>query len=155
MSMRWVAVAAVNGFLAVSAGAFGAHYLQSHLDAKAMNAFEVGVRYQMYHALALLAVAWLMSLRASRLASASAVCMLLGIVLFTGSLYVTCLFEWKWLGPVTPVGGALLMAGWLLLAIAALRGGAASATSAWWRPKNGFKKGSTWHKASTNKSCGM
>jgi len=129
MPMRWVAVAAVNGLLAVVAGAFGAHYLQSHLDAKALHAFDVGVRYQMYHALALLAVAWLMSFRSSRLASASAVCMLLGIVLFTGSLYAISLLEWKWLGPVTPVGGVLLMVGWLLLALAAVRRGAAPAKS--------------------------
>jgi len=123
MPMRWVAVAAINGLIAVVAGAFGAHYLKSHLDAEALNAFEVGVHYQMYHALALLAVAWVMSVRPARLVSASAVCMLLGIVLFTGSLYVMTLLGWKWIGPVTPVGGALLMVGWLLLAIAALRGG--------------------------------
>ncbi len=130
MPMRWVAIAAFNGLIAVVAGAFGAHYLKSHLDAKALNAFEVGVRFQMYHALALLAVAWLMSLGSSRLASASAICMLLGIVLFCGSLYGICLLEWKWLGPVAPLGGTLLMVGWLLLAIAALRRGAGSAKSA-------------------------
>lgn len=121
--MRWVAVASINGLIAVVAGAFGAHYLKTHLDAKALNAFDVGVRYQMYHALALLAVAWVMSRRPSRVASASAACMLLGIVLFTGSLYALALVGWTWLGPVTPLGGALLMVGWLLLAIAALRNG--------------------------------
>ena len=56
--------------------------------------------------------------------------MLGGIVLFCGSLYAMCLFEWKWLGPVTPLGGAFLMVGWLLLAIAALRRGDATAKSA-------------------------
>jgi len=128
--MHWVAVAALNGMIAVIAGAFGAHYLETRLEAKAMNAFKVGVQYQMYHALALLAVAWLASRRPGRLINAAGTCMLLGIVCFTGSLYLLSLAGWTWLGPVTPLGGLLMIIGWLLLAIVALRrsgpGGAAA-----------------------------
>jgi len=104
--------------IAVIAGAFGAHYLQTHLAPKLLHAFEVGVRYQMYHALALLAVAWLASRRPGRLINASGVCMTIGIVLFTGSLYALALTGVTKLGLITPFGGLLLIVGWLLLAVA-------------------------------------
>ncbi len=119
--MRWVCVAAVNGLMAVIAGAFGAHILASRLDAKLLGAFETGAQYQMYHAIALLGVAWMVTERPGRLTAAAGYCMLAGIVLFSGSLYGLTLLGWTWLGPVTPLGGVLLMTGWLLLAVAALR----------------------------------
>lgn len=118
MYSRWIVVAAVLGLTGVAAGALGAHGLRTRLDPDAMRAFETAVRYQMYHALALLAVAWVMKENPSMRASASAVCMLLGVVLFSGSLYGLVLQGWRWLGPVTPVGGVVLMAGWFLLALA-------------------------------------
>lgn len=121
MRMGWVVVAAVNGLIAVMSGAFGAHVLASRLDAKSLNVFEIGARYQMYHAIALLGVAWMMTVRPGRVISASGFCMLFGVVLFSGSLYAISLTHWTWLGPVTPFGGLLLMTGWLLLAVAALR----------------------------------
>ena len=105
----------------MAAGAFGAHALKNHLDPDNLVTFEVAARYQMHHALAILATAWVMSIRPSRVASASAICTVLGIVLFSGSLYGLSLLGWQWLGPVTPLGGLLLMSGWLLLAVAALR----------------------------------
>lgn len=117
----WVAVAALLGLLGVAGGAFGAHALKSRLTPDELVVFEVGVRYHMYHALALFAVAWVMSLGPSRLAAAAAWCMLLGVILFSGSLYLMVLLGWKWVGPITPVGGAALMCGWLLLAVRALR----------------------------------
>ena len=119
MNTKWLAIAAINGFLAVAAGAFGAHALTGTLDADAMNAFDVGVRYQMYHALALLAVASVCHTRPSRAIRAAGICMLIGIVLFTGSLYGLTLLNWRWLGPVTPIGGVFLLIGWLLLAVSA------------------------------------
>lgn len=119
MPGRWAAIAAVNGLLAVAAGAFGAHALAKRLDPGELATFDVGVRYHMYHALALFAVAWLMSLRSSRAIRVSASCMMAGIVLFSGSLYGMSFTGWRWLGPVTPIGGMLLMTGWLLLAVAA------------------------------------
>ncbi len=121
MNTKWLAIAAINGFLAVAAGAFGAHALKGTLDADAMNAFDVGVRYQMYHALALLAVASVCHARPSRAVRAAGICMLIGIVLFTGSLYGLTLLNWRWLGPVTPIGGVFLLIGWLLLAMGAVR----------------------------------
>lgn len=118
---RWVAAGAVLAMLGVLLGAFGSHALKSRLGPGDLAVFETGVRYQMYHALALLAVAWVMSVQPSRLAVASAICMLAGVVLFSGSLYLMVLLDWRWLGPVTPIGGLALVVGWLLLAIAALR----------------------------------
>ncbi len=121
MPGTWVAVAAVNGLMAVIAGAFGAHALKDRLEPGQLATFEVGVRYQMYHALGLMAVAWVMSVRPTRVATASAVCMLVGIVLFSGSLYGLSLAKWRWLGPITPIGGLCFIVGWVLLAIAALK----------------------------------
>lgn len=110
-------LAAVSGFLAVAFGAFGAHALKDHLDAVALQTFETGVRYQMYHALALLAPALLMrsgvTCRAPRVAAWS---FLLGTLLFSGSLYGLSLTGLKWFGPITPLGGVAFLAGWTALA---------------------------------------
>ncbi len=122
MSGKWIAVAAVNGLIAVALGAFAAHGLKGRLDEAKLASFEVGVRYQMYHALALLAAAWVMSVRPSGAATAAGVLFLIGVVLFSGSIYGLSLAGWKWLGPVTPLGGVCMIVGWLMLAIAALRG---------------------------------
>lgn len=121
MKNTWLAIAAVNGFLAVAFGAFGAHGLKQIVDESKLTVFQVGVQYQMYHALALLAVAWLAGERPRRLVRAAGVCMLVGIVLFSGSLYALTFVGWRWLGPITPVGGLSLLAGWFLLGVAALR----------------------------------
>jgi len=114
----WFVIAAVNGFLAVAAGAFGAHGLQGRLDAHALSIFETGARYQMYHALAigLAAVAPRSSL--SQLACAL---FLAGIILFSGSLYLLALTGLRALGFVTPIGGVAFLAGWAALAFAAAR----------------------------------
>lgn len=121
MHRIWIGIAAINGLIAVAAGAFGAHALKDKLEPNMLTTFETGARYQMYHALALIAVAWVMSTQPSRVIHASAWCMLIGIILFSGSLYGLTLLNWRWLSPVTPLGGLSLMAGWLLLAIAAFR----------------------------------
>jgi len=121
MEGRWIAVASAMGLLAVAAGALGAHALKGRLEPDDFATFEVAVRYQMYHALALLAVAWVASTRPSKAASAAGYCMLLGVVCFSGSLYGLIFLKWRWLGPITPFGGVLLMTGWFLLAVAALR----------------------------------
>jgi len=119
MDAKWQWIGAINGFLAVAAGAFGAHFLKNRLSAGDLLTFETAARYQMYHALALLAVSALTHARPSATVSASGWCMLLGIVLFSGSLYGLTLGGWKWLGPITPIGGLLLLAGWLMLVVAA------------------------------------
>ncbi len=87
MDGRWVVVAAINGLLAVVAGAFGAHALREHLTERSMATFETAARYQMYHALALLAVAALLANSQSRSARVAGIFMLAGIALFSGSLY--------------------------------------------------------------------
>jgi len=118
MARSWVVIAAINGFIAVGAGAFGAHALKAKLEPNLLDTFEVATRYQMYHALAMLAAAWFIAQHPSRAATASAYCFFGGIVLFSGSLYGLSLFQWRWLGPVTPIGGLLFLSGWVLLAAA-------------------------------------
>lgn len=122
-----LAAGAAAGGLAVLLGAFGAHGLKSKLAPESLEAFETAVRYQFVHALALLAVGLLMERIASGALRASAVCFTAGIVLFSGSIYLLAarallpFGELRWLGPVTPLGGLLLIAGWGLLLVAVLR----------------------------------
>lgn len=118
-SGRWTVVAAVNGFLAVALGAFAAHGLKPRLSAELLDVFEVGARYHMYHALAMLAAAGLAGAAASRGALWSCRMFLAGIVLFSGSLYAMALSGVRALGAITPFGGAAFLAGWVLLALAA------------------------------------
>ncbi len=117
MTRLWLISGAVNGFIAVAAGAFGAHALQ-RLPERHLNAFRTGAQYQIYHALALLMVGLM---PASRAADISGWCMLAGIVLFSGSLYLLALTRLNWFGAITPVGGLLMLAGWAALIAAALR----------------------------------
>lgn len=114
-------VGAVFGFLAVATGAFGAHGLQDRLDPHMLTIWETAARYQMYHALALLALgAW-----AVRNPNASvalpAWAFTIGTVVFSGSLYVLALSGIKILGAVTPFGGIALMIGWVSFAVQAFR----------------------------------
>jgi len=118
----WLVIAAINGFFAVAAGAFGAHALQPRLDTHALQTFETGARYQMYHALAMGLAAFAM--RESAAASAAqiaAVLFLIGIILFSGSLYALALSGARPFAFVTPLGGAAFLAGWAALAFAAFR----------------------------------
>lgn len=108
--------------LAVGLGAFGAHGLRSVLDAGDLDTFEVAVRYQMYHALALLAVSWASTRWESPTLVASGWLFVAGILIFSGSLYFLVLTGPRWLGAVTPLGGLAFLAGWALLAWTALRG---------------------------------
>lgn len=109
MNRTWLGVAALNGALAVIAGAFAAHGLQAHVSRDALSVFETGARYHMYHALAM-ALAGLMAARAA------AALFLAGIVLFSGSLYVLALTGSHVAALITPIGGLCFIAGWLLLA---------------------------------------
>jgi uncharacterized membrane protein YgdD (TMEM256/DUF423 family) len=122
MERLFAVFGAVSGFIAVGAGAFGAHALKARLTPDMLAVFETGARYQMYHALALLAVAWAWSRWPGRLTAASGWCFVGGTVLFSGSLYAMALIGARGLGAVTPFGGVLFLAGWLLLAAAAWRG---------------------------------
>jgi uncharacterized membrane protein YgdD (TMEM256/DUF423 family) len=102
--------------LAVAAGAFGAHGLRGRIDAELLSAFDTGARYQMSHALGLLAVAWALSRwPAARLAPGGWL-LFAGTLVFSGSLYVMALTGARWLGAITPMGGVLLLIGWSTVA---------------------------------------
>lgn len=117
----WLTIGALSGLIAVALGAFGAHGLANKVPADQLNAFEVGARYQMYHALALLAVAWLASREPSSLVSAAGAAFIIGTLLFSGSLYVLGLTGSRALVLVTPIGGLSFMIGWVCLLVAGLR----------------------------------
>ncbi|MDA0275767.1 MAG: DUF423 domain-containing protein [Proteobacteria bacterium] len=121
MDRLFFALGCVSGFLAVGLGAFGAHALRSRLSPELLATFEVGVRYQMYHALALFAVAWAATRWPGTLVNASGWLFVAGIVVFSGSLYVLSLTGVRWLGAITPIGGAAFLAGWLCLGWAAFK----------------------------------
>ena len=113
---------ALSALLSVAAGAFGAHALRERLAPDMLAIFETGARYQMYHALGLLAVAWALARWPGGATVAAGWLFVAGTVLFSGSLYVMVLSGQRWLGAITPVGGLAFVAGWAALAWTALRG---------------------------------
>lgn len=121
MDRLFFTLGSLSGFLAVALGAFGAHALKTRLDANLLAVFEVGVRYQLTHALALLAVAWAQTRWPGGVLNASGWLFVVGTVLFSGSLYAMSLTGARWLGAITPIGGLAWLAAWLCLAWAAWR----------------------------------
>ena len=117
----WLTIAAINGFLAVASGAFAAHGLQGRLDAHALEIFETGARYHMYHALAMGLAAFAIRGPAAGAAQISAAFFLAGIVLFSGSLYLLALTGIRAMAFVTPLGGLAFLIGWAMLAWAATK----------------------------------
>ena len=113
-------VGALLAFLAVGLGAFGAHALRSRLSPDMQAVFETGVRYHMYHALALILVALVMGRMSGWLIQTAGWCFVAGIVLFSGSLYALALSGVTILGAVTPIGGLAFLVGWACLAFAAI-----------------------------------
>lgn len=118
MSQWFWRLGCVFGLLAVSAGAFGAHALRGRLTPEMLAAFETGARYQMYHALALVAVSVGVERWPGRLSRSAGWAFVAGTLVFSGSLYVLALSGIRWLGAITPVGGVALLCGWTLLALA-------------------------------------
>jgi uncharacterized membrane protein YgdD (TMEM256/DUF423 family) len=114
-------VGALAGFIGVALGAFGAHGLRMRLSAEMLTVFETGVRYQMYHALAILIVALAAVRLDGWLIRSAGWLFTAGIVLFSGSLYALALSGVTVLGAVTPLGGLAFLAGWAALVIAALK----------------------------------
>jgi uncharacterized membrane protein YgdD (TMEM256/DUF423 family) len=102
-------------FLAVALGAFGAHALKDRLSPDMLTIFEVGVRYQMYHALGLLAVAWAISRWPEINLNAAGWAFIVGIVIFSGSLYILSITGVRWFGAITPIGGLAFLIGWAIL----------------------------------------
>lgn len=118
----FISLGAINGFLAVASGAFAAHALKDMLSLKMLTVFQTGVQYQMYHALALIAVGILLYLKPETLLlKLSGWSFFGGIVIFTGSLMLLALTQIKLFGMLTPVGGLLFLCGWILLLVAVLQ----------------------------------
>ena len=116
MSKLIIILAGMNGFLAVSIGAFAAHMLRDKLSPELLNTFQTGVQYHMYHTLALFGIGLLMlNFPASSLLRISAYLMMTGIFLFSGSLYLLSITGIRWLGAVTPLGGLCFLAAWALI----------------------------------------
>ncbi|HUV21757.1 MAG TPA: DUF423 domain-containing protein [Gammaproteobacteria bacterium] len=122
-SRRVIAVGAAFALLAVMSGAFAAHGLKAVLDASQLALIETAARYQMYHALALLVVGVIASIPqiSPRWLKLAAGAHILGIVLFSGSLYLLALSGVRWLGAITPLGGVAFLVGWLALIVATLK----------------------------------
>jgi uncharacterized membrane protein YgdD (TMEM256/DUF423 family) len=121
MHKTFFVIGAVMAGLGVALGAFGAHGLKAALAPDMLANFETGVRYQMYHALALLAVAWAAAQWQKPLLVTGGWLMVIGVVIFSGSLYLLSVTGLRWLGAVTPIGGVALIAGWGCLVVAVLR----------------------------------
>jgi len=113
---------ALSALVSVAAGAFGAHALRARLDPGALAVFETGARYQMDHALALLAAAWAASRWPGPWAERAGGLFVAGTVLFSGSLYALALSGIRWPGAVAPLGGLAFLAGWICLALAPRQG---------------------------------
>ena len=121
MTRFFLSIAAILAGLSVAGGAFASHALKERLSERALAIFETGSRYQMYHALALLAIGLLLSRSevASTLLNTAGFAFIAGVVLFSGSLYALSLSGIKWLGAVAPLGGVAFLVGWGCLAVAA------------------------------------
>lgn len=135
MSRLFIIFGALSAAISVAAGAFGAHALRARVEPRLLDVFETAARYQMYHALALIAVALVLarngggttavlgSRTGDDLMVASGWCFVAGTLLFSGSLYAMTFSGVRALGAITPLGGVAFIAGWVCLAVAAMRTG--------------------------------
>jgi len=115
MDRFFFSAGAIAAFVAVALGAFGAHGLKGRLSPDMLNIFEVGVRYEMYHALGLVAVAWASSHWPESNLRLAGWAFIAGIIIFSGSLYGLSIFGIRWLGAITPIGGLAFLLGWAIL----------------------------------------
>ncbi len=122
MAQWWLVIGSVAGFFGVAGGAFGAHALKARLSEQMLANFETGTRYLLVHAVALLVVGVLASRKEVGDLSVVGWSFSVGMLVFTGSLWVLALTGQRWLGAITPIGGTALIIGWLALAMAAARG---------------------------------
>ena len=114
--MIWAKMASVLMFLGVVLGSFGSHALRGKISDYYLEVYKTGVLYHMIHALGLFAVAWLSTQSSDPKISLAGIFMLVGIILFSGSLYVLSVTGMKWLGAITPLGGLSFLVAWVLLA---------------------------------------
>ena len=117
LSRIFITSAAISGFLATCLGAFGAHALKSKISMDMLAVYQIGVSYQFYHSLALLLLGLLMIHYDNKYLRLSGVMFGVGILLFSGSLYLLAITSVHFLGMVTPIGGLCFLAGWLLLCL--------------------------------------
>lgn len=123
MDRAFALAGSISAFLAVAAGAFGAHALRARLEPGLLLTFESGARYQLYHALALFVVAWAATRWPGTPVRLAGWLFIAGTVLFSGSLYVLALTGARWIGAITPLGGLLFLGGWVALAVGIAKGG--------------------------------
>lgn len=116
MSKTLLVIGSIFGFIGVIMGAFGAHTLRDSLTPEALNVLQTGVRYQMYHAFALIVAGWALDKYERREFVKSGWAFVAGIALFSGSLYIVGLTDARWLGLITPLGGLAFLTGWFYLA---------------------------------------
>jgi uncharacterized membrane protein YgdD (TMEM256/DUF423 family) len=118
----FIIIGAINAFLAVALGAFGAHGLADKLEPKYLEIWKTGVTYQMFHATGLFVISLLLGkVGSSSLFSWSGWLMLAGIILFSGSLYILSVTQMSKLGAITPIGGVCFLAAWILVIVGALK----------------------------------
>lgn len=122
MARWWLVIGSVAGFLGVAGGAFGAHALKARLSEQMLANFETGTRYLLVHAVALLVVGVLASRPGAPALVGVGWSFSVGMLVFTGSLWLMALTGTRWLGAITPIGGTALIVGWVLLGWAAARG---------------------------------
>lgn len=124
-SNRLLAVGGLFGLIAVMLGAFAAHGLKHHITPEMVSVFKIGVDYQFYHTLALIASAILLRLQwglvAQKYFYRAAICFIIGILCFSGSLYMLALTGFRLWGPITPIGGLFFMIGWLWFIVGAIK----------------------------------
>ncbi len=123
MKNRFLKIAAILGMLAVILGAFGAHGLETKITPDRINTYEIGIRYHFYHTFAIFFVALLSTQAENKWLNWAGYAFLLGIICFSGSLYLLAcrdwlgLTSWKWLGPLTPIGGVFFILGWAFILV--------------------------------------
>ncbi len=127
MQRTFFSTASILGAIAVMLGAFGAHILKEKLSPELLSTFETGVRYQFYHVIALFIAGIVMKESKNKFLQYAGISFIIGILFFSGSLYLISTHEiigltnYKWLGPVTPIGGLFLIAGWICMFSAVLK----------------------------------
>jgi uncharacterized membrane protein YgdD (TMEM256/DUF423 family) len=123
MRQKFIVLAASLGFLGVTLGAFGAHALESTLESNGHeDTFRTATQYHLIHTLALFAVAWLIDSYPEKLITWAGYLFILGIVFFSGSLYLLSIFDWTFMGAIAPIGGIAFLGGWACIGLAAWHG---------------------------------
>jgi uncharacterized membrane protein YgdD (TMEM256/DUF423 family) len=122
MQKKFILIGAILAMLGVMIGAFGAHALKSILEANGrVDTFETAVKYHFYHAIGLLIIGLLSNLQPSKWLSYAGNCLLVGVIIFSGSLYALCVSGVTFLGAITPIGGVCMIAGWFLVVVAVIK----------------------------------